>query len=260
MKSICILLLSIFFLGTTTKSQDLKDYAKGTFIKGKDSMNYRILFPEHFDAAKTYPILFFLHGSGENGSDNAAQLKNGGTLFLRNDVRKNFPSIVVFPQCSSDSFWSNTQFENDSTGKTQIIFVKGGKPTKAMHALLKLVNSFIKKPYVNKSQVYVGGLSAGGMGTYELLRRKPEAFAAAFAICGGDHVDNVERYKNVPIWIFHGAKDPIVNPNYSKVIADKLKRVGREVKFTMYADAGHNSWDAAFAEPFLLPWLFSHKK
>lgn len=260
MKSICILLLSIFFLGTITQAQDFKPYATGNFVKGKDSMNYRVLFPEHFDTTKTYPILFFLHGSGENGSDNASQLKNGGAMFLRDDVRKNFPCIVVFPQCPSDSFWSNTKFPKDSTGKTQIVFVKGGRPTKVMHALLKMVNDFLKKPYVDKSRVYVGGLSAGGMGTYEILRRKPKLFAAAFAICGGDHVENVKKYKNVPIWIFHGAKDPVVNPNFSRAVADELKLIGREVKFTMYADAGHNSWDAAFAEPSFLPWLFSHKK
>jgi predicted peptidase len=252
-------MLAIFCFAMTTKAQDLKAYSKGIFIKGKDSMNYRVLLPQHFDSAKTYPILFFLHGSGESGSDNEAQLKNGASLFLRNDIRKNFPSIVVFPQCSKDSFWSNTKFEKDTTGKTQIIFVKGGKPTKAMHALLKMVNSFLDKPYVNKSQVYVGGLSAGGMGTFEVLRRKPKVFAAAFSICGGDHVGNVNKYKNIPIWIFHGAKDPVVNPQYSKQVADQLKVIGREVKFTLYAGAGHNSWDAALAEPSFLPWLYSHK-
>jgi predicted peptidase len=259
MKFFCILLMSMISLGTTIKAQGLNQYTKGIFIKGKDSMNYRVLFPEHFDSTKKYPILFFLHGSGENGSDNEAQLKNGGSLFLRDDVRKNFPSIVVFPQCPKDSFWSNTKFEKDTTGKTQIIFVKGGKPTKAMHALLKVVNSFLDKPYVNPNQVYVGGLSAGGMGTYEVLRRKPKMFAAAFAICGGDHIGNVKKYRNVPIWIFQGAKDPVVNPKFSKDIADELKNIGREIKFTLYAEAGHNSWDNAFAEPTFLPWLFSHK-
>ncbi|MDB5021053.1 MAG: Phospholipase [Pedobacter sp.] len=260
MKFIYSLILAQLCFIMTIKAQDFSQYSKGIFVKGKDSMNYRVLLPEHFDSAKTYPVVFFLHGSGENGSDNELQLKNGGSLFLRSDVRKNFPSIVVFPQCSKNSFWSNTKFEKDSTGKTQIIFVKGGKPTKAMHALLKMVNNFLEKPYVSKSQVFVGGLSAGGMGAYEVLRRKPKMFAAAFAICGGDHIGNVYKYRNVPIWIFHGAKDPIVNPQYSKVIADQLKAIGREVKFTMYADAGHNSWDNAFAEPFFLPWLYSHKK
>jgi predicted peptidase len=259
MKSTICLILAFFCFTMTTKAQDFSAYTKGSFIKGKDSMVYRVLFPKHFNPAEKYPILFFLHGSGESGSDNEAQLKNGASLFLRNDVRENFPSIVVFPQCSKDSFWSNTKFDKDSTGKTLITFVKGGKPTKAMHALVKMVNNFLDKPYVDKRQVYVGGLSAGGMGTYEILRRKPKLFAAAFAICGGDNLDNVKEYKNVPIWIFHGAKDPIVNPQYSKAIADRLKIIGREVKFTLYADAGHNSWDAALAEPGFLPWLYGHK-
>jgi predicted peptidase len=129
-----------------------------------------------------------------------------------------------------------------------------------MHALLGLVDNFLAKPYANKKQVYIGGLSMGGMGTYEMLRRKPRKFAAAFAICGGDNLANVNKYKKVPLWIFHGGKDDVVDPKFSKEIADQLKIIGKEVKYTHYPEANHNSWDAAFAEPTLLPWLFSHKK
>jgi len=242
------------------KAQDLSLFTKETFIKGKDTMNYRVLLPEHFDSTKNYPVLFFLHGSGERGNDNEAQLINGARVFLKPAFRKYFQSIVIFPQCPKDGWWSNTQIVSDSTGKRQFIFQKGGKPSPAMHTLLALIKKYTKNEFISKNQIYVGGLSMGGMGTFELLRRKPKMFAAAFAICGGDNVENVSHYKKIPLWIFHGAKDPVVNPQFSKNIADKLTRVGEEVKYTVYATAEHNSWDAALAEPELFPWLFSHIK
>ncbi|MBB6501270.1 prolyl oligopeptidase family serine peptidase [Pedobacter cryoconitis] len=254
-----ILLFSILFI-LQTKAQDLKKYDKGSYINGKDTISYRILFPEHFDAKQQYPVVFFLHGSGERGHDNAKQLDHGGKLFLKDDLRQKYPAIIIFPQCSEDSFWSNVKFSTDSAGKRNFDFQKGGKPTKAMKALLGMIDNFLEKPYVNHKQVYVGGLSMGGMGTFELLKRKPKTFAAAFSICGGDNIANVDKYKNVPLWIFHGGKDDVVPPVLSTTIANQLKIIGKEVKFTLYPDDNHNSWDSAFAEPTLIPWLFSHQK
>jgi predicted peptidase len=252
--------LILLSLSLNSNAQDLNKYEKGSFIKDQDSINYSVLLPENFDETKKYPILFFLHGSGERGNDNQSQLTHGGKLFLKDEIRKQFPAIVVFPQCSADSFWSNVNFATDTKGKREFMFQKNGKPSKAMHALLGLVDNFLKKTYVDKQRVYVAGLSMGGMGTYELLRRKPRTFAAAFAICGGDNVANVQKYKKIPLWIFHGEKDDVVPVVLSTRIADQLKVLGKPVKLTLYPEANHNSWDSAFAEPGLLPWLFSNHK
>jgi len=253
------LTLLFVILSGALYGQDFKKFDKGNFIDGKDSISYRILFPENFDPQKKYPVLFFLHGSGERGSDNEKQLVNGGRLFLQEDIRRQFPAIVIFPQCKENSYWSNVNIVADSAGKRIFEFPKGGKPTQAMKALLGMVDNILDKPYVDPAQVYVGGLSMGGMGTYELLRRKRKTFAAAFAICGGDNVANVRKYKKVPLWIFHGGKDDIVPAVFSTTVANQLKIIGTEVKFTLYPDANHNSWDSAFAEPQLLPWLFGHR-
>ena len=258
MKTFLTLFLVAFVL--STKAQDFNKYEKGSYIKGSDSIYYRVLFPEQFDASKKYPILFFLHGSGERGNDNESQLVHGGNLFLKDEVRKNFPAIIVFPQCPANDYWANVIIAPNAQGKRSFSFVEGGRPTKAMHALQAMVKDFLKKPFVNRNQVYVGGLSMGGMGTYELLRRQRKTFAAAIAICGGDNTNNINKYKTVPLWIFHGAKDDVVDPAFSIAISERLKVVGNEVKFTLYPLANHNSWDSAFAEPELLPWLFSHKK
>lgn len=260
MKRVPFILLALIAWTITSTAQDLSQYQKGLYANKQDTIAYRILFPEHFDPQKKYPVVFFLHGAGERGNNNEAQLTHGAKLFLEPGIRKEFPAIVIFPQCTRDSYWSNTVASTDSLGKRHFVFQKGGKPTKAMQALLGMVDNFLDKPYANKKQVYIAGLSMGGMGTYELLRRKPRTFAAAFAICGGDNLENVNKYKKVPLWIFHGGKDDVVDPKFSKEIADQLKIIGREVKYTHYPEANHNSWDAAFAEPTLLPWLFSHRK
>jgi predicted peptidase len=246
-------------LAQNVMAQDFNLFEKGSYIKGKDSINYRILFPENFNASQKYPVVFFLHGRGENGSDNEKQLTHGAKLFLQADIRSKFPAIVVFPQCTADSYWSNVKISTDSTGKRSFAFQKRGKPTKSMKALLGMIDNLLDKPYVNHQQVYAGGLSMGGMGTYELLRRKHKIFAAAFAICGGDNLANVRKYKNTPLWIAHGGQDDVVNPVFSKSIANLLKIKGKEVKFTYYPDANHNSWDSVFAEPNFLPWMFSHQ-
>jgi predicted peptidase len=99
------------------------------------------------------------------------------------------------------------------------------------------------------------------MGTFELLRRKPEWFAAAFSICGGDNTLNAKIYaKKVPMWIFHGQKDSVVPFDHSQIMVAAIKAEGGDPKFTVYPNDGHNSWDDAFKEPQLIPWLFAHKK
>ncbi|MEJ5964359.1 dienelactone hydrolase family protein [Pedobacter immunditicola] len=261
MKTAPIILSMLMILcGLKTSAQISTDYKEARYINGKDSISYRILMPENFNPAKKYPVIFFLHGSGERGDDNQKQLIHGGNLFTKPEIRDKFEAIVIFPQCPQNDFWSNVEIKGGQTGKNRFNFQKGGKPTAAMRALMGMINEQIDEPYVDKKQVYVGGLSMGGMGTFEILRRKRKTFAAAFTICGGDNIANVKKYKNVPLWIFHGGKDDVVSFELSKDIADHLKIIGKEVKYTLYEDANHNSWDSAFAEPQLLPWLFSHQK
>ena len=256
--------LLLMLAATMVKAQNLDMYVSDmyvskSFISKGGTLPYRILFPENFDASKKYPVVIFLHGSGERGSDNKAQLVHGSALFLKEDVRKNFPAIVVFPQCPSEGYWSNVDVESANNKRT-FNFVEGGNPTKAMELLMGMVDELRSLPYTNKKQFYAGGLSMGGMGTFELLRRKPQVFAAAIVICGGDNLENAKRYKKVPLWIFHGAKDDVVAPENSEKVAIALKAMGADIQFTLYPQANHNIWNSAFAEPNLLSWLFSNRK
>ncbi|WP_448699876.1 prolyl oligopeptidase family serine peptidase [Mucilaginibacter sp. AW1-3] len=251
----------LFTTAANTFAQDYNLYDHGSYIHKKDTLPYRILFPEHFDPNKKYPLVFVLHGSGERGNDNKSQLIHGAQLFLQVRYREKYPAIVVFPQCPANGSWSNRILQVDANGKEKQLFQVGGESTQAMRMLLGCVDQFLDKPFVDKHKVYIGGLSNGGMGTFEILRRKPDVFAAAFAICGGDNTRNAKVYaQKVPMWIFHGEKDDVVLFQHSLIMVDAIKAAGGHPKFTLYANDGHNSWDDAFAEPELLPWLFSNSK
>lgn len=261
MKKIFVLLTGMLFLINILYAQDTSLYSRHVFVHNNDTMPYRLLLPANFDAGKKYPLILFLHGSGERGNDNEKQLLHGGGLFLTDSIRKNYPAIVVFPQCSAQSSWANLSFHFDSTLNKRIIeFKEDGEPTKPMKLLLDLVRNLEDNYRLDKKRMYVGGLSMGGMGTFELVRRKPGTFAAAFAICGGANVASAAKMNKTAWWIFHGLKDPVVDPQFSKDMAGALKKEGADVKITLYPEDGHDSWDDAFKEPDLFPWMFSHKK
>jgi predicted peptidase len=249
----------IIFSCILIHAQDLSLYQKKLYIMGSDTMPYRLLLPDNYDATKKYPVIFFLHGAGERGNDNEKQLVHGAKLFLKDDVRKNFPAIIVFPQCAANSFWSNVDIKMVN-GKRTFSFQEAGEPTIAMKLAQELLMNIMKTYPVVKKQVYVGGLSMGGMGTFEIVRRNPKLFAAAIPICGGGNATTASALKKTKWWIFHGGKDDVVPPKLSEDMVNALKEVKASVKFTLYPNANHNSWDSAFAEPDLLSWLFAQKK
>lgn len=249
----------ISLLFQQSQAQDISLFEKHLFIQNGDTLPYRLLLPENYDALKKYPVVFFLHGAGERGNDNEKQLIHGAKLFLQEENRKKFPAIVVFPQCATNSFWSNVEFKMEN-GKRIFLFQEAGEPTKAMILAQELLTAIIKTYPVAKKQIYVGGLSMGGMGTFEMVRRNPKLFAAAIPICGGGNPATASTLKKTKWWVFHGGKDDVVPPNLSQEMVEALQKQKANVKFTLYPAANHNSWDPAFAEPELLSWLFAQRK
>lgn len=247
-------------LAFAAEAQDRHLYEPKEFISEGDTLRYRILYPENFSEDEKYPLVVFLHGAGERGRDNTIQLTHGGDLFLKDEVRKEFPAIVIFPQAPKEDYWAKVEVNRD-VEPFEFSFKKEEGPTISLQLVMALLNSFSTKEYVDRNRIYVGGLSMGGMGTYELIYRKPEMFAAAFAICGGADPAIAEKYPvGFPIWIFHGEKDDIVPPEFSKAMAREINSVGGDAKLSLYPNDNHNSWDSALAEPYLLPWLFSQEK
>ena len=254
------LLYTLLMIPFSVCAQSMEDYKRKYFVHNGDTLNYRILYPKDFDKGGKYPLVLFLHGAGERGSDNEAQLTHGGDLFLKEEIRENFPAIVIFPQAPKEDYWAKVTVDRE-VKPFEFDFRNKEEPTRSLLLVMALLNSFSAEEYVDTNRIYVGGLSMGGMGTYELLYRKPEMFAAAFAICGGADPAITESYpKGFDIWIFHGEKDDIVPPVLSREMARMINTNGGNAKLSLYPKDNHNSWDSALAEPYLLPWLFSHKK
>ncbi|MBC7891897.1 MAG: dienelactone hydrolase family protein [Sphingobacteriaceae bacterium] len=221
---------------------------------------YRILFPKNYDRTQKYPLVLFLHGAGERGADNEKQLTHGGKLFLDEKARTDFPAIVVFPQCPPESYWSSVKIDREKRPMS-LDFSYNDRLNWPTQAAIDLVKNLLKTEGVDKNRVYLMGLSMGGMGTFETLSRYPKLFAAATPICGGGDPDLAKKYaKRLPLWVFHGDADPVVEVKYSREMVAKLKELRANVQYTEYPGVGHDSWNNALAEPKLLPWLFGQKK
>lgn len=250
----------ILFCGNILSAQYQKLYKEAVYINQGDTLKYRIMFPKDFEASKQYPVVLFLHGAGERGSNNASQLTHGGALFASKKNRKAFPAIVIFPQCPKNDYWSNVSIDR-STKPITTTFPQDSAPTKALSMVMQVLDEMMAKPFVNTNKIYVAGLSMGGMGTFEILYRKPQIFAASFTICGAGNPETTKKYANtIPLWVFHGANDDVVGPLSSVRMVEGILQNGGKPNFTLYAKDNHNSWDSAFAEPGLLPWLFSNSK
>lgn len=240
-------------------AQDFSRYQKKTFESAEGSIQYRILYPDNYKPSKKYPLVVFLHGAGERGNDNESQLKHGGALFLKDEVRKKFPAIVVFPQCPAEDFWANLKVEDKTPREWTYDYT--GAPKPALGAAMALVNKLIREEAVDANRVYISGLSMGGMGTFEAAYRFPALFAAALPICGGGNDQGYDnRIKSIPYWVFHGDADPVVPVRSSRIMVGKLTAVGASVKYTEYPGVGHDSWTNVFAEPDYLVWMFKQKR
>tara|TARA_R110002050_G_scaffold300830_1_gene473849 strand:+ start:19769 stop:20560 length:792 start_codon:yes stop_codon:yes gene_type:complete len=254
------LILILFVCASSGIYAQAEAFSKELYIKNNDTLQYRLLLPKYFSKEKKYPIVLFLHGAGERGSDNQKQLTHGSKLFLNETVRDSFPAIVVFPQCPKEDYWANVDVDRSSY-PLSITFSSEKAPTTSLNLVMDLIDEMAQRSYVKTSQIYVGGLSMGGMGTFEILYRKPNLFAAAIAICGGGNPDTATVFaKKVPMSIFHGAKDDVVEPKFSIDMVSAILDAGGKPNFKLYAKDNHNSWDSTFAEPELLPWLFSNIK
>ena len=229
-------------------------FSKNQFIENGDTLNYRMLFPDA-DTLRKYPLVIFLHGSGERGSDNEAQLKWGVQNFATDKNMVAHPAIVIAPQCPLNQTWSNFSRTQGST-KMEL----QSTPSKPMQLLVDLIKQTISKMPIDTNRIYITGLSMGGYGTFDAIERYPNMFTAAVPVCGGGDLSKSSTIAAIPMWIFAGAEDPAVNPDNSIEMNEALRKAGAHNGFTLYPETGHFSWLAAYSDEHMMDWLFRQNK
>ena len=207
-------------------------------------VNYLLFLPKGYDAKaeKRWPMILFLHGAGERGTNVWKVATHGPPKNVTG--HPDFPFIIVSPQCPEHQVWSR-------------------------EVLLKLLEEITAKYAVDTNRIYLTGLSMGGYGTWDLGLTYPEKFAAIVPICGGGQLislllSNREKgpaLKTLGVWAFHGGKDPLVPLEESQRMVDALKKVGaQDVKLTVYPEAQHDAWTEAYKNPELYDWLLKHER
>lgn len=262
MKRFTYLILTLFLIAYVfqTTAAGRERYNKEVFIESGDSLLYRILYPNNFSPEKEYPVVLFLHGAGDRGNNNERQLWLGADLFIREDIREDYPAIVIFPQCPADTMWTARQKWQEPSGDWIFKFPVEKRPPRPAELVANLMEDVIEESYTDDDRIYIMGISMGGIGTLEFLHRYPTTYAAAIVYCGGHDIKFSDSYKHTPIWFFHGDADNVVPEHYSIDIYNKIKKDNKATKYTSYPGVDHNCWDRALAEPTLLKWLFKHKR
>ncbi|MES2980730.1 MAG: prolyl oligopeptidase family serine peptidase [Verrucomicrobiota bacterium] len=244
MKPLLVLLL------TLVSAVAVEPEAKKFTPKDGPEVLYRYSAPAKLESGKKYPLVLFLHGAGERGNDNEAQLKHGVNAILQNTEKLGQPIFLIAPQCPKDARWEDAN-KRPTNPKD---------PRSLLDHILSLVEETTKQQAVDPKRIYITGLSMGGFGTWSALAKEPDLFAAAIPICGGGSPDTVKEFKDVPIWIFHGDADNVVAPAGSQNMFDALKKAGSEAKLTLYPGVGHNSWTQTYSDIEVIRWFLAQQK
>jgi predicted peptidase len=245
----------IAFLRTASAADAWEDsYEAKTYQNAeKQSLLCRLLKPEKIEPGKTYPLVLFLHGLGERGSDNAKQLAYFAKGFTEPERRHKYPCFVVAPQCPLDAHWVEIDFRQPSHEMPE-------KPSVPLRLALEMVDKLAAELPVDKGRTYITGLSMGGFGTWDAIQRRPDFFAAAIPVCGGGDLAQAQKLKNLPIWAFHGDKDTTVPVTRTTDMIEAIRKAGGMPRITVYPGVDHNSWDATYADPEVWAWLFAQRR
>ena len=206
---------------------------KAKRLEIRRTLDYLLYLPDRYANAESLPMIVFLHGAGERGNDIQKVKKHGPPKIVESNP--DFEFIVLSPQCPAGQRWNPQD-------------------------VLSLVNHVLETHKVDRQRIYLTGLSMGGYGTWDTAVSHPYAFAAIAPICGGGNPLFARKIRHLPIWVFHGAKDKVVPLSQSKTMVQAVQKAGGNPKFTIYPEAGHDSWTESYANPELYKWFLKHKK
>ncbi|MEX1041284.1 MAG: prolyl oligopeptidase family serine peptidase [Pirellulaceae bacterium] len=199
-------------------------------------IDYLRYMPKGASPDGEYPLLLFLHGAGQRGTDVQQVRDHGPPSFV--EQQADFPFITVSPQCRPDCWWTMDGY---------------------LTALEHLINHLRETLPVDPTRIYLTGLSLGGYGTFALAARNPGLFAAAVPICGGGDPEWAEKLKSTPLWAFHGERDPVVPLIRSTEMVEAITAAGGQIQLTIYPDAEHDSWTRTYESPAVYEWLLTHQ-
>jgi predicted esterase len=242
---IIIVLASLSFVAAgSSRATDLSNAIAGSVSDGTTSIPYQLLQPTGLAAGQKVPLILYLHGMGDRGTDNVAQTTWIGNL-QQKTASGQYAAYVLAPQIASDMWFST----------------KNNAPSEAEILTMDAVKKAMQNPNIDTSRIYVTGTSMGGQGTWDILRRAPGLFAAAVPMSGGFDPSIAPSIKDVPIWAFHGAVDSVVPVQDTRDMVSALKAVGGNIKYTEVAGGDHEIWPQVYADAgnTLYSWLFSQQ-
>lgn len=236
----CLVLLFVSFIGCGPARNAIEEqvgqhpHAFSKQVSKTEQINYLLYLPsEYQNDRRSWPLMVFLHGSGECGNDLELVKRNGPPKIV--EEAKDFPFVLLSPQCPLGGWWSS-------------------------ETLNILLDEITNNYRIDRDRIYLTGLSMGGYATWSFAIEFPDKFAAIAPICGGGDANAVCSIRQLPVWVFHGAKDNVVPIESSEEMVTALRACGGNVRFTVYAEAGHNSWTAAYDNPELYKWFLSNHR
>ena len=256
----------LIFSFLTIKSMGVKALDINSFMKAGEYENseianfvmpYRLYVPNNYDKNKPYAFLLYLHGSGGRGNDNQ-QLNYPDQYQIITNIITNYKYnkdfIILAPQCPLNMSWvGEGVFQNYNMNNTP-----ESLPEKMVMSLI--ADDLTNKYNIDQSRMYITGISMGGGGTWDIICRNPDMFAAAMPICGYDDPSMAYRIKDVPIYTFHSADDDQVDVNGTRKMVDALKAIGGNIQYTEYPDQKHASWTKAYQDMNAFQWMMKQCK
>lgn len=214
---------------------------------------YRLLAPD-VPTGDRMPLVVFLHGAGERGSDNAAQLAYLPTWLAAPTERRRHPCFLLAPQCRDESMWVDIPWGDTRSRPQQ------PRPTLDLQAVIAALDEVTANEPVDPRRIYLTGLSMGGYGTWDLAARMPERFAALLPICGGGDEATATRIAGLPTWCFHGAADDVVPVERSRSMIAAVRAAGGTPRYSELPGVGHDSWTPAYRDAEVIDWLFAQRR
>ncbi len=219
-------------------------------VEGAD-FPFLLLPPAKIEAGKKYPLVLFLHGAGERGSDNRAQWKHFPERMASAEYRQKYPCFVLAPQCPEDQTWVEVNWSDEKSTPN------ADQPTPSMRAAIQALKEVVHSHPVDRDRIHLTGLSMGGYGTWDLAMRHANWFANAVAVCGGGDEKSISRLAGLPIQAWHGSSDGVVRPARSRVMVEAAKKLKLNVEYFELEGIGHDSWVDAYGPKGCLDWLFA---